>query len=672
MFNEIKPILDWLYMHPRFAGIATFLVTFTESLAIVGLFIPGTVIMVAIGSLIGTGYLPLVGTTLWAILGAIVGDIVSFIFGSYFHARARTIWPLRSYPILLRKGEEFFQKHGGKSVFIGRFAGPVRPFLPLVAGMMSMPTWRFLIADIPSAFIWAPVFLLPGILLGAASQNLPKELATQIILFVVVLLLFLWCISWLLKSIYLGLVKLFDRSVLYLWQVFQTHPRLKWCYNVLRDPTRPTHTAQLSLFILIAIVGIAFLILVGSVYHYGVLTGFNQPLYHLMRSFRNTSIDRFLISFTLLSSKVLIPMWLAVFGWLAYKKHWRAAFHWLAIGILSMGATEFFKQLLHIPRPTGLIKTPDGWSFPSGHTTVSLTLFGFLAVLLVREHPQEKRWIAYGLAGIFAGIIIFSRLYLTAHWLTDVVGGVLLATICIGLATLSYRRQKTEKINPKGILLVAIVSLLLSWGWIAYHKFHSSIKDYTPAWEVKTIEENKWWAEPLPPLYRTDRFGKPIQILNVQWAGSLDQIEESLTQQGWDKLTRSSLLHAINALTNKNGKHSYYIEQIYQDRKTALEMEKVLQLSQVSTVITLRLWDSHYILDNGKNLWVGTIGYRKPWHIRFLKTSPPVNMPQFPAVTSVLTKDLTDWKWKKVSYNNIQLPNEELNINWDGYILLVK
>lgn len=670
MFNEIKPALDWLYMHPRFAGIATFLVTFTESLAIIGLFIPGTVIMVAIGSLIGAGYIPLVGTILWAVLGAIVGDALSFWFGHHFHVRVRTMWPLRSYPVLLQKGISFFKKHGGKSIFISRFAGPVRPVVPLVAGMMSMSPGRFLLADIPSAFIWAPVFLLPGILLGAASQTLPKELATQVILFVVVVLLVLWSVSWLLKKISIWLVKISDQAVTALWRSMQNNVR--WLYKLLCDPTQPNNPAQLSLLVVMIVASLVFIVLAFSVYHYGVFTDFNQSIYHFMRSVRNNLADRFFVALTLLSSRVLIPMWLAVCVWLVWNKKWRAAVHYLLIGFLIIFSTDLVKHLIHIERPTGLVKTPEGWSFPSGHSSVSLALFGFLAVLLTREQSLEKRWFAFSIAAFFAGLIMLSRLYLTAHWLTDVVGGALLAIICLSFVTISYRRRATPKVNPKGVLIVAFVSLLLSWSWVGYNKFHHQLNDYTPAWEVKTIEANKWWAESLPPLYRTNHFGKPIQILNVQWVGSIDHIEKYLTQQGWVKLTKSSLLRAIDGLTNKKNKHSYYLEQLYQDRKTALEIEKVVPLSQGSTIITLRLWDSHLVLDNGQTLWVGTIGYRKPWHIRFLKTSPPNNIPQLPAVTDVLVKDLPTLQWKRIANKNLQLPSEELNINWDGNILLVK
>lgn len=669
MFAEIKPLLDWIYQHPQWAGVITFLVAFTESLAIVGLFIPGTVVMVAIGSLIGTGYIPLLGTVLWAIAGAISGDVLSFVLGYHFHERVRKMWPLRSYPELLQRGELFFKKHGGKSVFLGRFAGPVRPIAPLIAGMMSMSPMRFLTADIISGIIWAPLFLLPGILLGAASHALPPEVATQLILFVIGALLVLWCISWLIKLCYLWLADHYDRGVASSWQFMQKNRYGKFLAEWLRDPLFPDSHAQLGLVFLIFILAFVFLIITISIYHVGVLTALNQPIYHFMRGLRNPIADNFFVALSLLSIKILIPMWLAVFVWLAIKKYWWAAFHWLGIGLLIMGLTDVAKHLIHVARPPGLVEMPTGWSFPSGHSSVSLALFGFLAILLTREQPSYIRWSIYTIAGFFAGLIMLSRLYLTAHWLTDVVGGALLAILCIVLVTLSYRRKKTKPIAPLGVLVVAGVSLVLSWGWAFYHNFKSDLINYKPAWTLQSLAGQDWWAQnklPMQLLYRTNRFGKPIEVLNVQWVGSLEQIENSLTQHGWDKLTKSSLLHAINALTAKNNKHSYYWEQLYQDRRAVSELEKSLALPQGVTMVTLRFWDSHYVLENGQTLWVGTIAYRKPWNLRLFKRKLP-NDVNLPAVTDILTKDLPGYQWKK-----IQISPQAKNNNWDGFILLIK
>ncbi len=67
----LQPLFDWIAQHQTWAGIAVFLIAFTESLAIVGLFIPGAILMLAVGALIGTGTLEFWSTFWWAVAGAV-------------------------------------------------------------------------------------------------------------------------------------------------------------------------------------------------------------------------------------------------------------------------------------------------------------------------------------------------------------------------------------------------------------------------------------------------------------------------------------------------------------------------------------------------------------------------------------------------------------------------
>lgn len=673
MLAKIQPILTWLSLHPHWGLFATFLIAFAESLAIIGLLIPGSVLMAAIGALVGANYLPLTNTILFAIAGAIVGDVLSFWLGYHFHGGIREIWPLRSYPSLLKKGENFFQKHGGKSVFLGRFGGPIRPVVPLIAGMMSMPPLRFLIADITSAIIWAPMYMLPGILIGTASQALAPQAASELILFVVLALLILACLYWLIKRMCCSIITKVHQLLTRTWQHIQQSPKLHQLERLLIDPTQPENPNQLILALWLIITLGLLACLAWNVYIHGILTAFNEPTYHLMRSLRNPSADHFFVAVTLLSAENLAPMWLAVFAWLAFCKRWRAAWHWFAIGIVAALGAEFFKLLIYSPRPEGLLKTPHGWSFPSGHTTASVVLFGFLAFLLSREEPVEKRWLAYGTAGCIAGVILLSRLYLTAHWLTDTVGGLLLGIACILLITLSYRRKPTPRIPATGVVLTACIALALSWSWAFYHHYQEFLHDYTPVWQFRTLQMETWWTKGAQqePVFRTNRFGKPKEVLNIQWAGPLPTIENYLTQRGWSKLSKPSLIIALNGLTNANSKHQpLFLDQLYEDRKAVLVMAKMVQSQQNSTLLVLHLWDAHLMLDNNQPLWLGVIGYQKSWHLHFLKHKT-TSLSQYPNPTDVLTSDLKSFIWKKIPIVPNQ-PNSSSYSNAEGYILLIK
>ena len=103
--SHIKPFIIWLQLHPEVAAAVTFGISFVECLAVIGLVVPGTVIMTAIGALIGSVMIPAGSTILAAVLGAIAGDVISFWLGSHFHDRVPQMWPFRTHSKLLTKGK---------------------------------------------------------------------------------------------------------------------------------------------------------------------------------------------------------------------------------------------------------------------------------------------------------------------------------------------------------------------------------------------------------------------------------------------------------------------------------------------------------------------------------------------------------------------------------------
>ena len=80
-------------------------------------------------------------------------------------------------------GIQFFAKHGGKSVFIGRFFGPVRAVIPLAAGVMRMPRGWFWFANFTSALVWAPMLLFVGDVIGDIGDRLIGSANTFVLVF---------------------------------------------------------------------------------------------------------------------------------------------------------------------------------------------------------------------------------------------------------------------------------------------------------------------------------------------------------------------------------------------------------------------------------------------------------------------------------------------------------
>lgn len=666
MLIELKPILDTLHQHPHWASFAIFSVSFLESLAVIGLIFPGVVIMTAIGTLIGTGVLSFIPVIIWCVLGAVLGDVVSFWLGYHFHEHIRDFWPFRAHTNLLKKGEKFFLSHGGKSVLIGRFVGPMRPLLPLIAGMMSMPPLRFLIADVLSSVAWAPSYMLPGILLGIASQELAPEMATHLILITAGLLLALWCISWLIRFIYSTFKTAINHMLARLWYLIRSCTPLKRLEQMLTDPTHPESHHQLGLAIIFIINLLAFGILLINIKHQGIFVAWNEPFYYLMRSLRTTALDPIMVGITTFNTKVLTIMWSAVGLWLLLRRYFWAAGHWLGLGILVIGCGKAVKLFLHFPRPSGLIQIPAGWSFPSGHVLLSIAFFGFLAVLLTRNCSRTVRWAAYSCAMLLATCVLISRVYLGAHWLSDVIGSALLATSLVAATTLSYRRRSAPPVSALGVLFVAIGALFCSWLWYFKHDFQQDLLNYTPAWTIQIVNNKQWWAQNKESklLYRTNHFGKPIDVINVQWADTLPHIKQSLSKQHWNLLPRTSLLLILKELTTKNYDQNLpLLSQFYEDNKPVLIMFKILPKSKA--IIILRLWDAHIKLGNGQPLWLGTITYHKPWHMRFLKHAKEKKLPIHPpAASDILSADLMEYHWKKITYTPTP--------TWDGTVLLIR
>ncbi|MCB1722429.1 MAG: DedA family protein [Gammaproteobacteria bacterium] len=171
MTELFEQLLDWIRHNPDWAGLVVFAMALAESLAIVGVLVPGVIILFGAGILIGTGVLNFWTMCLWAVAGAILGDGLSYWLGHHFeYLTERWHW-FRLHPDHLKNGIRFFERYGDLSVALGRFFGPIRAVVPLIAGLLHMPPRRFYVANVLSALVWAPAYLLPGMLFGEIGSS---------------------------------------------------------------------------------------------------------------------------------------------------------------------------------------------------------------------------------------------------------------------------------------------------------------------------------------------------------------------------------------------------------------------------------------------------------------------------------------------------------------------
>jgi membrane protein DedA with SNARE-associated domain len=168
-------IVTFVRDHKAWAAPIVLVLAFGESLAFVSLILPFWAILVGIGTIVGaTG-----STDFWLIMtaaavGAALGDWLSYWLGEHYHEQIARMWPISRHPDLLPKGRAFFERWGAWAIVLGRFSGPLRASVPIVAGAVQMSRTSFQIANWSSAFLWAFVLLTFGDVLGRA-WNLLEE-----------------------------------------------------------------------------------------------------------------------------------------------------------------------------------------------------------------------------------------------------------------------------------------------------------------------------------------------------------------------------------------------------------------------------------------------------------------------------------------------------------------
>lgn len=626
--------------------------------------------MTAIGALMGAGVLPIYPMITWAIVGAIVGDLFSFWLGSHLHQNVRNCWPFTRYPQVLIKGEAFFERHGGKSVFLGRFVGPIRPVIPLIAGMLKMKPVRFFIADIPAAIGWAPAYMLPGILLGELSLKLEPQVATQFLLAVFASLIILWLVYWLLKRLILRLINSARYLFTYIWRRFS--PSQRWM-AFMRFPDDPQNALQFRTFTLFLVLLGIFCLSVYSVMHQGVLTILNDPIFHFMRSLRSPLGDKVMNVITFFGAKqVMLAVSIVVLLYFVAKRNVWAGLHWFALSILSYGGGHLIKNWVQSPRPGSVfLSLYYGWSFPSGHTLSILTVFGFLAVLTTQRCSlSAKRW-CYAAVAFLVTAVGISRIYLGFHWLSDVIGSIVLGLCIIIGITFSYRSRESEQIDAKSLWFVVIFTSILAWGIYTAQFLGDSLKSSVAYWPTHIVDEKVWWSQSKtePPLYRINRFGKPVQVLNIQWAGDLQVIQKDLMKHGWKIAAKPDLLTIVASLTNeeKSNLNPIFLTRYYRDRKPALVMTKVVP-GVSHPLLILRLWDSQIMLrKNGYTIWVGTVNYYRSWH-SMLRRHGEKRPPKVAAI-DYFKQDLQDFRWKESAHPDSEHPKA---LDETPYTLLVR
>lgn len=475
----LSDLTAWLAVNPGWLAAALFATAFVESLAIAGVIVPGVAVLFAVAVLAGKTGMPLTEALVWAGLGAVAGDSISFALGRCFNGRLTSIWPFSRYPTLIAKGEAFFHRHGGKSVVAGRFIGPIRPVLPLIAGALRMSWRRFLGFNMLSALGWAPVYILPGFLVGAALDS-DFQLPAHFYAVVGTGVAIVFAVYFVLLRLQLGLG---EGRPLYRWveqriRRYDTAHRF-WRLYTNERPAREGEFPLASVLLTLAATG-AFL-LWATITTSGTLDGFNQQVLAWTSALRQPLLDGPALAFTLLGDPtVLIGAAILAALALAVRGYYAATLHIALAALLTNLLIWGLKAAFDIVRPDQVAAPPTSGAFPSGHATGITVLVTLLASFVAAESRHRQRWQIYLAFSLVLVPVALSRLYLGVHWFTDIVGGILLGLAITGLIRASYSRYDRVPISLDSVTVTAgIAWVMLTIGYMTCH-WHEAVHNYQP------------------------------------------------------------------------------------------------------------------------------------------------------------------------------------------------
>lgn len=171
------------------------IVSFLESLALIGLLLPGIVLMTALGTLIGNGKLLFYPCWISGSIGCLLGDWLSYYIGLYFKNWLHKLSFLKKHYTILDKAKILLNKHSMLTILIGRFIGPTRPLIPMLSGMLKLPLKNFFLPSLIGCILWPPIYFFPGIIAGI-TINIPTN-NNYFKWFLLIIAILIWTGVWL-------------------------------------------------------------------------------------------------------------------------------------------------------------------------------------------------------------------------------------------------------------------------------------------------------------------------------------------------------------------------------------------------------------------------------------------------------------------------------------------
>ena len=401
-----------------------FVFSVAESLPLIGLAIPGGVIVIASGFFVKIGILDLWPTIIIVSVGAFIGDTVAYFLGRRFGYGL--LIRLGKYiffkPVHFEKAKKVLQTHPRKAILAGRFHALTRCIMPFAAGSADLKPALFLPFAALTAVLWAIVNVLIGFVFGQGFQIASHYLGEIFFIAIVLSILVIYSYQF---------IGRFTEKNKHIIKRYQIYPLV------------------LNLISIYVVAKISESVLMGTRIHWldGVVN-------HFFAKIQTPLLTNIFVTITLLATPTnLTIVGCALAIYFMYKHRW----YFLALlpasllsGIIS---DSILKKLVHVARPLYPLIPITDFSFPSGHATIAVIFFG-LIIYFFKDSIRSVMWrrIYIYTCALAALLICVSRLYLNVHWFSDVLAGATLGVFWVTLFvilfnffdSLSPRRMKQE------------------------------------------------------------------------------------------------------------------------------------------------------------------------------------------------------------------------------------
>ncbi len=658
---------SWGYWFALLAALA-------ETVFLLGLFVPGSTLLLLMGMLAGQGYFDLGDLLFFAIVGATLGDNVNYFLGRRYgrHWLREDRWFLKTAHV--EKADYFFDRHGGKSVFLGRFVPSAKEIMPFIAGMAKMNRRSFMAWNLLGAVGWGLQWIVPGYIFSQ-SLSLAQAWLSRVGILVLVLvfaLLIFYGLRWsvlrfgpsgfqFLRSILASIgtafrqnhdvVRLIRRFPATAGFIHQRLDRTRWRGLPL------TLTGLTGLYILALLSGLAEDVITGD-----TVTELDARVNSLLASVRSPFFNHLFYTITSFGYwQVVASATAALSCWLWYRRQ-GALILPLTISLASCELLTFLGKLaFHRSRPEDGVLAPAGFSFPSGHASISVAFYGFalyIAMCFARRWSTRINLLMLGL--LVAFLIGFSRLYLGVHYLSDVLAGYLVGSLglILGISAtflspaLAQQIGRRFDVAPPVRLACTVggtVILLATVLTFNVLRIPDLARQATPAAETveSTSPDNVLKGR---ESYAASIIGArkaPINLIFV--ARTIDQVRACVGRAGWQEADPVSWHSVPKAYFNAFRGSAYPTAPLspwfWDARPQSLGLVQPGQTGQVFDRRYLRVWSTNNRLDANRQLFAATIGKEElaRWHLI------PRPLPDFNHVRQTLLGQLKTKKLTKTA-----------------------